>query len=141
MKLEIVSVAIAATLMTFASAQAETNIAGKYSRAKPSRSDLVITQDGDQWKITLDGAGDPMPAGAAAADCHMEAKGSLKNGALLAKVIPFTGDENSVEAGDLQTGEHVFVVKFDALGAHITKEDVSFCGLGSDLLGLYKKQP
>ena len=93
MKLEIVSVAIAATLMTFASAQAETNIAGKYSRAKPSRSDLVITQDGDQWKITLDGAGDPMPAGAAAADCHMEAKGSLKNGALLAKVIPFTGDE------------------------------------------------
>ncbi|MGA2636937.1 hypothetical protein [Methylocella sp.] len=139
--MKLVSVAIAATLLTFASAQAETNIAGKYSRAKPSRSDLVITPDGDQWKITLDGAGDPMPAGTAAADCHMEAKGSLKNGVLLAKVIPFTGDENSVEAGDLQTGEHVFIVKFDGSGAHVTKEDVSFCGEGSDLLGLYKKQP
>src|SRR5580692_11637752 len=125
MKLEMVSVAIAATLLTFASAQAETNIAGKYSRAKPSRSNLVITQDGDQWKITLDGAGDPMPAGAVAADCHMEAKGSLKNGTLSAKVTPFAGDENSVEAGDLQTGELVFIVKFGASGAHVIKDDVS----------------
>jgi hypothetical protein len=141
MKSEIVSVAIAATFLMLASAQAETSIAGKYSRAKPSHSNLVITEDGDQWKITLDGAGDPRPAGAAAADCHMEAKGSLKNGVLSAKVIPFTGDANSVEAGDLQTGDHVFVVKFSASGARITKDDVSFCGEGSDLLGLYKKQP
>ena len=88
----------------------------------------------------MKGAGDPSSAGAAAADCEMEAVGKLKGDVLTAKVVPFEGDDITVSADQLKDGNHLFIVKFDNRGARLTAQDVSFCGLGSDLLGRYSRR-
>jgi hypothetical protein len=137
LKSQVGSVALAATLMSSGAVYSNPDITGKYQRIRPSKSDMTVTRAGDQWKITLKGAGDPMPAGAAAADFEMEAVGALKDGVLIANVVPFQGDDISVSADDLKEGKHLFVVKFDNRGARVTSQDVSFCGSGADLLGLY----
>jgi len=139
-KPQLVCVALAATLMSSTSVYSKTDIAGKYERVKPSKSEMTVARDGAEWKITLKGAGDPMPPGAAAADCEMEAVGTLKGDVLTANVVPFQGDDITVSADDLKNGAHVFVVKFDGRGAHVAGQDVSFCGSGSDLLGLYARR-
>jgi hypothetical protein len=139
-KLQVPSVALAATLMSSAAVYSKTDIEGNYARTKPSKSELTVTRAGDQWKIALKGAGDPMPAGAAAADCEMEAVGTLTGDVLTANVVPFQGEDVSVSADDLKGGGHQFVVKFDNRGARITSQDVSFCGSGANLLGLYGRR-
>jgi hypothetical protein len=136
-KSQIAVVAFVATLASSASAYSKADIAGRYERTRPSKSDLTVTRSGDQWKITLKGAGDPSSAGAAAADCEMEAVGKLKGDVLTAKVVPFEGDDITVSADQLKDGNHLFIVKFDNRGARVTSQDVSFCGIGSDLLGRY----
>jgi hypothetical protein len=139
-KSQIAVVALVATLASSASAYSKADIAGRYERTRPSKSDLTVTRSGDQWKITLKGAGDPSSAGAAAADCEMEAVGKLKGDVLTAKVVPFEGDDITVSADQLKDGNHLFIVKFDNRGARLTTQDVSFCGLGSDLLGRYSRR-
>jgi hypothetical protein len=139
-KSQIAVVAFVATLASSASAYSKADIAGRYERTRPSKSDLTVTRSGDQWKITLKGAGDPSSAGAAAADCEMEAVGKLKGDVLTAKVVPFEGDDITVSADQLKDGNHLFIVKFDNRGARLTTQDVSFCGLGSDLLGRYSRR-
>jgi hypothetical protein len=136
-KSQIAVVAFVATLASSASAYSKADIAGRYERTRPSKSDLTVTRSGDQWKITLKGAGDPSSAGAAAADCEMEAVGKLKGDVLTAKVVPFEGDDITVSADQLKDGNHLFIVKFDNRGARVTSQDVSFCGIGSDLLRRY----
>jgi hypothetical protein len=134
-KSQVVSVALAAALMSSASVYARADIAGKYARLKPTKSELTVTRAGDQWKITLKGVGDRMPAGAAAADCEMEAVGMLTGDLLTANVVPFQGDDISISPDDLKDGKHLFVVKFDGRGARVTSQDVSFCGSGPIFLG------
>ena len=63
----------------------------------------------------------------------------MTHGTLIAHTVPFEGNDISVSAEDLSNGEHEFVVKFDSMGAKVTKDDVSFCGDGSDLTGRYIK--
>ena len=139
-KSQIAIVAFVATLAVSASAYSKADIAGRYERTRPSRSDLTVTGSGDQWKITLKGAGDPSSAGAAAADCEMQAVGKLEGDVLTAKVVPFEGDDITVSADQLKGGNHRFIVKFDNRGARVTSQDVSFCGIGSDLLGRYSRR-
>ena len=139
-KSQIAIVAFVATLAASASADSKADVAGRYERTRPSKSDLTVTRSGDQWKITLKGAGDPSSAGAAAADCEMQAVGKLKGDVLTAKVVPFEGDDITVSADQLKDGDHLFIVKFDNRGARVTSQDVSFCGIGSDLLGQYGRR-
>lgn len=103
-KSQIAVVAFVATLASSASAYSKADIAGRYERTRPSKSDLTVARSGDQWKITLKGAGDPSSAGAAAADCEMEAVGKLKGDVLTAKVVPFEGDDITVSADKLKDG-------------------------------------
>jgi hypothetical protein len=142
MKLKTMSVALAAPLLSCALAQAQTttdlNISGTYQRAKPSQAQLQVVKKGLDWKVALVGAG--LPRGeATASDCEMVAAGTLNGNVLIAHVVPFKGENISVDDDDLANGDHEFVIQFDAAGAKVLKDDVSFCGLGSDLQGHYVK--
>jgi hypothetical protein len=111
-------------VVAFVAALAASASAGRYERTRPSKSDLTVSRSGDQWKITLKGAGNPSSAGAAAADCEMQAVGKLKGDVLTAKVVPFEGDDITVSADQLKDGNHLFIVKFDNRGARVTSQDV-----------------
>jgi hypothetical protein len=121
---QIAVVAFVAALAASASAYSKADIAGRYERTRPSKSDLTVSRSGDQWKITLKGAGNPSSAGAAAADCEMQAVGKLKGDVLTAKVVPFEGDDITVSADQLKDGNHLFIVKFENRGARVTSQDV-----------------
>lgn len=123
-------------------AQNSASYAGTYKRTKPALSDMTISQSGQEWLLKLSGAGAPDGA-ATAGDCEIQAKGSIENNVLTAKIIPFTGALSSVTQANIDAnkyGTNVFKVKFSHNHATVTEQDVSFCGMGADLGGTYKKQ-
>lgn len=97
---------------------------GTYKRTTPSASQMVVSHNNDKWSLEIDGAGIPNGA-STAADCQIEAAGSLDNDILTAKLIEGDGG--------------IFKVKFSKNHATVLEQDVSVCGMGSDLGGTYTK--
>lgn len=93
---------------------------GTYKRTDPAASTMTVSMSNGQWSLHINGAGDPNGA-ATAGDCEIQATGSINH--------------------DVLTTTHgpSFKIKFIKNHATVIEQDVSGCGMGSDLGGTYTK--
>lgn len=116
---------------------------GRYRRSRPSRADLVIRPEGANWRLEIVAAGIPRgPGGAgAAADCASVGVGSRDGDRINAQLVPFRiGDIGEVKGEDLEGRPNRLTVRLTKAAAEVVASDGEwFCGLGSDLTGVYRK--
>lgn len=106
---------------------------GTYNRTNPAASTMTVSKSGDQWLLHINGGGIPNGA-ATAADCEIKAKGEINNNILTAKLLPnYPGDKG------IPYATNTFKIKFSKNNATVIEQDVSGCGMGSDLGGTYRK--
>jgi hypothetical protein len=116
------------------------SIDGSYHRSKPA-GDLVITQEGNAWRVSITAASPADNPEMAAADCHLQGVGTLNGTRLSAKVVPFKleGDDVDVSAEDVkELAPMSITIGADSITVD-TADFGSVCGTNSDLTGLYKK--
>lgn len=117
---------------------ASEKIAGKWVRADPAVGHLDLTQEGTTWRVRLTAAGKPNGM-ATAGDCDAEAVGSLEGDTLVARAVPFEGENQSVDQSDIDSVQPgSLTIRFSEAGADVIDSGLAnFCGVGSELGGLY----
>lgn len=117
------------------------DIGALFERTEPSQATMILTREGEAWRVAFHAGG--IPDGAAtAADCELEAVGPQDvDGVISARVIPFNGDLNTVSAADIGGDLTVIEVSVGPEGAFVTDSGASnrYCGLGSYIDGFYRR--
>jgi hypothetical protein len=102
---------------------------------------MTLTEDGEAWRVRFLAGGIPNGA-ATAADCELEAVGPQGiDGVILATIVPFVGDINTLSASDIGKDAIVIEVSVGPEGAFVTDAGASarHCGLGSSIDGFYQR--
>jgi hypothetical protein len=113
---------------------------GRYRRSRPSRADLVIKPEGANWRVEIVAAGIPRGAGTAA-DCASVGVGPQVGDRINAQLVPFSiEDIGEVNTEDLEGRTNRLDVRLAKAAVEVVASDGErFCGLGSDLTGVYRK--
>lgn len=109
---------------------------GKYHRTKPS-GDLVLTKEGDDWRVVIKSASfatDPMKMGA---DCHIQAVGPVSGDHLVAHPVPFSDDDIEVTADDVHDMDSLDLTIRERSVTVNSPETYPICGQNQDFTGTY----
>ncbi len=112
--------------------------AGRYAKVGERTGMLTLDDTGSGWRIALQGGGAAADGAAAAADCDLQAQGTLREGRIAASVVPFETERMSVTEADLAAQPARVLVTLDGDSA-IVETDFALCGLGADLSGHYAR--
>lgn len=117
------------------------DIGALFERTEPSQATMILTREGEAWRVAFRAGG--IPDGAAtAADCELEAVGPQDaDGIISARVIPFDGDLNTVSATEIGGDVTAIEVIVGPEGAFVTDSGASnrYCGLRSHIDGFYQR--
>lgn len=122
-----------------ASASEVARIEGTYQRLEPASAELVLTPQGESWRVSIIAAGIPNGA-STAADCRVDAMGPISDGHITATVAAAPPEDGGLPAApEPAPGALILVVEDEQVS--IIEETVSaqVCGLGSDLAGVYRR--
>ncbi len=112
--------------------------AGRYRATGPAPTTLdVDTRADGRWHVALRGGATPAGPGTAA-DCELEAEGTLTGTRLDAAVVPFEGELISLSEADVARAPARVSITFDGDGATV-ETDYAQCGLGADFNGDYRR--
>lgn len=130
------------SLLGCSSSQAETlPVDAVFERDEPASALMTLTREGEAWRIAFRAAG--LPNGAAtAADCEVEAVGPQDaEDVIIARVVPFDGELNSISAADIGTDVPVIRAHVGPEGVIVSDSGAAarLCGLGSDIDGFYRR--
>ena len=113
-------------------------IAGTYRRATPSNGELVLSVQGESWRVSVSAAGVPNGAGTAA-DCQISALGPLVDQRITAIVAPAETEDGGIPGDVFQNPAGALVLVVGDGEVRIIEETASgeACGPGLDLSGTY----
>ena len=121
----------------------QTSPEGRYRRSRPSGADLVIKAEGANWRIEIAASGIPRGPGGAgiSADCASVGVGPQDGDRINVQLVPFRiEDIGEITAEDLGGRTNRLDVRLTTATAEVVASDGErFCGLGSDLTGVYRK--
>lgn len=125
-------------LITSASAQ-PLKIAGHYLSVGPHKTELNITQKGNEISLYFLGGGNPDDGASMSGDCEVVAKGRLAKRSLIANIVPFKGEVFSLTKDEVENAKFdtLIKVKFGNKLVHVQLNLMSYCGLGNDMSGKY----
>jgi hypothetical protein len=110
---------------------------------RPSRADLIIKPEGANWRVEIVAAGIPRGPGGTgtAADCGSVGVGPRDGDRIHARLVPFRiEDIGEIKAEDLEGRPNRLDVRVGKAAAEVVASDgEQFCGVGSDLTGVYRK--
>ncbi|MCD9027773.1 hypothetical protein LDO26_06095 [Luteimonas sp. BDR2-5] len=113
--------------------------AGRYRMADTHQGTLTLVDEGaGYWRVSLHGGSAAGDGAAAAADCEIQARGTLRDGRIDAAVVPFDGELMSVSQADLDRQPATVTVALDGELADVAT-DFALCGIGAELSGRYRR--
>lgn len=122
----------------FPAAAPAADLAGRYEQEGPRTGVMTVAPAGGEWRLSLRGGSDPSDGAAVAADCELEVQGPLRDGRIIAPVVPFEGETVTVTARQLAANPATVTAEVTPGGLRVST-DYAGCGLGSDLSGLYRR--
>lgn len=110
-----------------------------FKRDEPAGALLILSQEGEAWRVAFRAGGIPN-GGATAADCELQAVGTKDaEDVIAARVVPFEGELNEISAADIGEDASAIQVRVGPEGAIVADGGAAarFCGLGSAIDGFY----
>ena len=120
------------------SAEDITGIAGTYRRTDPAAGELVLSPQGESWRVSVVAGGIPNGP-STAADCRIDAMGPLVDRRITATVAPAATEDGGIPGDAFQNAIGALVLVVGDGEVRIIEETASaeVCGDGSDLSGTY----
>lgn len=115
---------------------------GRYQRTTPSGGTLTLSGEGKSWRVHVVAGGIPNGA-STAADCELVAVGPFGGNRIEGTLVPFEGDMGGLTAAEIGSQPGTITVVLDGVKATVSEQNASsrFCGMGSDLSGVYTRLP
>jgi hypothetical protein len=115
------------------------DIVGVYQHEGPVAATLEVRHEAGQYVVRLEGGGSAAEGPATAADCVVEARGDLDDGALRARFGPVETDTFSYGAAQAESEARMVRIAFEPGAAQVIEADtLGYCGLGVEFPGRYR---
>lgn len=108
-----------------------------FHRDIPSAADMILTKNGDRWRVTITATGlanDSLENGSA---CQIQAVGRLSEGHLIAHPVPSNGDVSQSSEDDVLDMESLDISAGDGGLVVVSSRTIPICGGNQDLTGSY----
>lgn len=128
-------------LAACAGASPRGEIGGRYRHEGPTAATLEVEPAAGQYAVRLEGGGTDAAGAATAADCVIEARGTLQDGVLRAAFGAVETDTFSYDAGQAAEERRTVEIRFTPGGAEVLDAGTtSYCGWGADFTGRYREE-